>query len=71
MAKRKPTKPCERCDEVAISGQRYCKQCRKAVLAEMKEAGHLETGGYGRRGQARTPEMKEVVQETKSGTWQR
>ena len=41
MAKRKPPKPCERCPELAISGQRFCKDCKKAVLAELKEAGYI------------------------------
>jgi hypothetical protein len=34
--------PCERCDqEPRIQGERFCKKCRKAVLAELKEAGYL------------------------------
>jgi len=67
----KQPKRCERCPVTAISGQRYCKQCKKAMLSELWEAGYLETGGYGRKGESRTPEMKENTYETKHGTGQR
>ena len=68
MAKRKRSKLCERCPEQAILGQRFCKDCKKEVLAELRDVGYLETGGYGRRGQSRTTEMKEKTNETKFGT---
>lgn len=61
-------KKCERCSELSIRGQRYFKGCTKAVLSELKEAGYLETGGYGRKGSTRTQDMKELVRETKYGT---
>jgi hypothetical protein len=33
---------CERCkQEPRVRGERFCKECRKAVLAEMKEAGYF------------------------------
>jgi len=65
---KKPPKPCETCNDTAIPGQRFCKECRKAVLDELNSAGYLETGGFGRKGQGRTAEMKEVTYETKYGT---
>lgn len=64
----KPPRKCERCDDTSVSGQRYCKSCKKVVLAEMREAGYLETGGFGRKGGSRTDEMKEVVHETRQGS---
>ena len=68
MTKRKQPKSCERCQQIAIRGQRYCKQCKETVLSEMKEAGYLESGGYGHKGQSRTRDMKEAVHETKYGS---
>lgn len=38
------------------------------MLAKLREAGYLETGGYGHKGQSRTAEAKEVTYETKHGT---
>lgn len=64
------TKPCKRCGNPAISGFVYCRPCKKVVLAELRETGYLETGGFGRKGQNRTPEMKEAIRETKNGPWQ-
>lgn len=68
MAAREQRKNCEHCSDLAISGERYCKECKKAVLAELKASGYLETGGYGRKGSRRTTDMKEVTRETKYGT---
>ena len=68
MAKGKQRKNCEHCSDLAISGERYCKECKKAVLAELKVSGYLETGGYGRKGLKRTSDMKELTHETKYGT---
>jgi len=34
-------KSCERCGD-PISKDRFCKNCRKAVLAEMKNVGYLQ-----------------------------
>jgi hypothetical protein len=35
-------KTCERCPEVAIAGERYCRQCRRVLLAEMRRAGYFD-----------------------------
>lgn len=60
---------CERCPNPAVSNNdRFCKECRKAILVELNAAGYLETGGYGRKGQSRTVDMKENTHETKHGT---
>ena len=38
-----PTKPCERCGRrPALPGQRYCRDCRRTVLEEMKASGYLQ-----------------------------
>jgi hypothetical protein len=59
---------CERCNGVeAMRGYRFCGECKKALLREMWDAGYLETGGFGRKGQNRTAEAKEDVHETKRG----
>ncbi len=64
----KPLRQCERCSETAIRGQRYCKECRKAILREMDETGYLQRGGCGHIGMSRTSEQKENTYETKHGT---
>lgn len=62
-------KLCERCNvEKANSGERYCKACRKAVLAELQEAGYLTSRQFGHAGGNRSQEMKEATYETKHGT---
>ena len=61
---------CERCKkQEAKPKEKYCKECRKIVLAEMKEAGYLSSVHTGHAGYGRTSEMKEKVYETKHGTW--
>ena len=63
------SRQCECCDNLAISGIKYCKRCRKEILEELRDAGYLETRGYGgHRGQQRTAGMKENEYETKHGT---
>jgi hypothetical protein len=38
-----PDLPCTRCDSgMRRPGDRFCKVCRKAVLAELKAAGYLQ-----------------------------
>lgn len=65
-------KLCERCrTSKATSGERYCRSCRKAVLAELQEAGYLTSRQYGHVGSNRPQEAKEATYETKHGTWQR
>ena len=62
---------CERCGGKPKSKiDRFCKKCAKTVLSDMFTAGYLETGGFGRKGQNRTSEMKELTHETKHGTGQ-
>lgn len=37
-------KQCRLCaDGVAISGEKYCKTCKKSVLKELKESGYLSS----------------------------
>lgn len=60
-------KVCERCNGEALSGERFCKDCRKAVLDEMKNAGYLQRFSNFHRGGSRTGEMRESVYETKYG----
>ena len=39
---KKHPKACQRClDEFAISGEKYCKGCKKSVLSELKAFGYL------------------------------
>ena len=64
--------PCEKCGQrEAVKKEKYCKDCKKAVLAEMKEAGYLTPKAWGHAGQNRPAEAKEKTYETKHGTWQR
>lgn len=38
----KPKKICKRCEsDWAVSGEKYCKDCRKVVLNELDAAGYL------------------------------
>lgn len=60
-------KTCVGCGGIAMPGTKYCKVCKKAVLAILREEGYLETGGFGRKGQNRTSEMKENQYETRHG----
>ena len=65
-----PKKLCEKCQEArAISKQRYCKECKKAVIALMEDSGYLTPKQYGHVGQGRTSEMRENTRETKHGNW--
>lgn len=62
--------PSERChQQEAIRKQKYCKSCKKLVLAELKEAGYLQHINRGHVGDHRTAEARELTWETKSGTW--
>ena len=61
-------KQCERCGvEPAKKGERFCKECRKQVLSELKEARYLAPI-LPHSGVMRTSEQKENVYETKHGT---
>lgn len=57
--------PCERCaSQVRIKGSRYCKECKKVVLAELKEQGYLTREAFRKY---REPDARENVRETKFG----
>lgn len=56
---------CDRCDEDAIQGGRYCKSCKRQVMAEMREAGYL---GYNPRiGYRLKPGQKHEVERDWNG----
>jgi predicted amidophosphoribosyltransferase len=39
---KEPPKACKRCSDAdAISTEKYCKGCKKAVLSELKSSGYL------------------------------
>ena len=60
---------CEQCGKSeSVKGYRFCKECKKAMLAEMKNSGYLAPRPIGHVGDNRTAEMKEVQHETRSGT---
>lgn len=62
----KPMKDCEACDLPAIDGERFCKDCKKAKIEEMKRAGYLKPAPQ--HGTPwRTPEHMEDTRETKRG----
>ena len=55
---------CERCNAPKTKGERFCKECRKVVLKEMKEAGYLtRRPSFSNR----SSEMRENTYETKNG----
>ena len=59
-------KPCERCTvKSAVEGNRYCGDCRKLVIKEMREAGYLGPVPY--QYSKRTRDHKEDTRETKHG----
>lgn len=61
-------KMCERCDcGPAIPRERYCKDCRKIVLKELEDAGHL-TPYVGTGHGFRSADQMENTYETKHGT---
>jgi hypothetical protein len=57
----------EGCPDPCEKGLKYCKACKKAMLAEMLASGYLEKGGRYRKGSHRTQEMKEDTHQTKHG----
>ena len=61
---------CERCKTKPCLGKwKYCKECKKAIVAEMKEAGYLQYHyGNHHKGEQRTTEMRENTYETIHGT---
>lgn len=65
---RKVRSKCERCDNPSISGERFCKACRKVVKMELEMSGVLTPRQIGHVGDHRTTEQREVTRETKHGT---
>jgi predicted amidophosphoribosyltransferase len=60
---------CERCQvEPARSGERYCKDCRKHVLQELRDNRYLTPAPRLWSGQGRSRDHRENVYETKHGT---
>lgn len=58
---------CEQCGKPPVTSKdRFCKECKKKALAEMKAAGYL-TIRYGLHRTYRSAEMMENVRETKHG----
>jgi hypothetical protein len=62
-------KRCERCPELAQPGERFCKECRKAVLEELQAAGYLTPAPYrlGAWSSHRGREAREDERETRRG----
>jgi hypothetical protein len=60
---------CARCGTKSpMSGIKFCKECKKAVLRELNEAGYLQSTGWpGHVGQRRTSDQREHTYETKHG----
>ncbi len=59
---------CERCKVAEkIHGERFCKECRKAVLIELAGCGYLDRVPRGHVGQGRSVEARENILETKRG----
>ena len=39
----KPDKPCQKCgSERAVTGEKFCKKCKKRVIADLKAEGYLD-----------------------------
>lgn len=55
------------CGRVAISKEKYCKDCKKAVLTQLQEDGYLDPRPIGQPVQYRTSEQKENTRETRMG----
>jgi predicted amidophosphoribosyltransferase len=58
-------KPCEKCDQNAIAGERYCPKCKKEVLRDMQSSGYLER--HPKRLPTRDKDARENRRETKYG----
>ena len=59
-----PKKKCERCENDATAGGRFCKDCNKEIRTEMKAAGYLT---YVPGHSYRSPDKQENLRETKHG----
>lgn len=58
---------CARCGMEAMKKFKYCKSCKKVVIAEMEAAAYLQKTSRGHEGDDRPPEAKENIYETKRG----
>ncbi len=58
-------KKCETCSVDAITGERFCKYCKKIRLRQMKESGYLTPKPWNSN---RSGEQRENTHETKHGT---
>ncbi len=61
-------KTCERCSNTAVRGERYCKSCRKQVLAELREAGYFDPRPIDRAAKERKAEQRELKRESSDET---
>jgi hypothetical protein len=61
-------KTCERCSFPAVRGERYCKYCRKQVLAELREAGYFDPWPIDHAAKRRNSEQRELKRETSDQT---
>jgi len=57
-------KTCEHCPAEAIHGERFCKECKKRILAMLKDSGYLTPRPFT---PYRPVEKREVTHETKHG----
>lgn len=59
-----PERPCEKCPNPRVRGERFCRQCRAALLRQMREDGYLTPypSNY-----ERPKDAREDTEETKFG----
>lgn len=57
---------CERCDERAIDKERFCKDCKKALLLRLEDDGYLPAKTVCNR-KFRDASAQENIRETKYG----
>jgi len=68
MMPRTECSECQRCRQApARRGEKYCRICRRAVLAELREAGFLAPRAYSFGRRYRPLESRENTNETKYG----
>lgn len=66
--KTQPDRVCEKCHaDWAITGEKFCKPCRKIELDDMKNSGYIVTSPIRHVGASRTNEQKEDTRSTKYG----
>jgi len=61
-------KTCERCSFPAVRGERYCKHCRKQVLAELREAGYFDPWPIDRSAKRQMAEQRDLKRKTSDQT---